>query len=232
MEKDKIKILADIREKYSGVIKALYDEGALIDLKALPIGDFLCSSRVAIEVKRAPDFVNSITDGRLLQQLKEMRQNFERPVLIIEGGNEQDIYAIRNIHPNSIRGMLASIAIGYGIPILHSKNPKDTAGLIMAMAKREVEEKSPEPSLHNQKPPTLDQQQEYVIASLPGIEIKLARALLEKFGSVEGVMSASEEQLQKVELIGPKKAASIRMIISSDYRPEHPERIKNTKERL
>ena len=55
------------------------------------------------------------------------------------------------------------------------------------------------------------------MASLPGIEVKLAKALLEKFGSVAEVMGAKEEQLQKVELIGPKKAAEIRKVIDSEY---------------
>ena len=214
----KLKILADVREKYSGVVTALYDEGALIELKALPIGDFLCSSRVAVEVKRPSDFVNSIIDGRLLQQLKGMKENFEKPVVIIEGAGEQDLYSIRNVHPNAIRGMLATIAVSYGIPIIYSKNPKDTAGLLIAIAKREKEANAPEPSLHSQKPATLAEKQEYVIASLPGVEVKLARALLEKFGSVAEVINASEEQLQKVELIGPKKAAEIRKIIDTEYR--------------
>lgn len=218
MEKEKITILADMREKYSGVVSALYDEGALIELKALPIGDFLCSSRAAVEVKRAPDFVNSIIDGRLLQQLKELKENFERPVIIIEGESAQGLYSIRNVHPNAIRGMLATIAVSYGMPILYSKNPKDTAGLLVAIAKREKEANAPEPSLHSQKPATLAQKQEYVIASLPGVETKLARALLEKFGTVAEVINATEEHLQKVELIGPKKAAEIRKVIDSDYR--------------
>ncbi|MBI2141697.1 hypothetical protein HYU16_04725 [Candidatus Woesearchaeota archaeon] len=214
----KILILADVREKHSGVVKALYDEGALIELKALPIGDFLCSSRVAVELKRPGDFVNSIIDGRLLQQLRELKENFEKPVLMIEGNEEQDLYSIRNVHPNAIRGMLAAIAVSYGIPIIHSKNPKDTAGLLVAIAKREKDSDAPQPSLHPQKPVTLSQQQEYVIASLPGIETKLAKSLLQKFGSVTEIMNASEEQLQKVELIGPKKAAEIRKVIEAEYR--------------
>ena len=218
MEKGKIMILADIREKYSGVVTALYDEGALIELKALPIGDFLCSSRVAVEVKRAADFVNSIIDGRLLRQLKELKENFERPILIIEGGQEQDLFSIRNVHPNAIRGMMATIAISYAIPILHSKNPKDTAGFLFAIAKREMESGAPEPSLHAKKPATLAQKQEYVIASLPGVELKLARSLLQKFGSVAEIINASGEQLQKVELIGPKKAAEIKKVIETEYR--------------
>lgn len=215
---EKLKILADVREKYSGVVSALYDEGALIELKALPIGDFLCSSRAAVEVKRASDFVNSIIDGRLLQQLKELKENFELPVVIIEGAGEQDLYSIRNVHPNAIRGMLATIAVSYRIPLLYSKNPKDTAGFIIAIAKREKEANAPEPSLHIRKPATLAEKQEYVIASLPGIEVKLARALLQKFGSVAEIMSATEEHLQKVELVGPKKAAEIRRVIETEYR--------------
>lgn len=214
----KILIFADIREKHSGVVKALYDEGVLIELKALPIGDFLCSSRVAVEVKRSSDFVKSIIDGRLLQQLKELKENFEKPVLVIEGSEGQDLYSIRNVHPNAIRGMLAAIAVSYGIPILHSKNPRDTAGLLVAIARREKEANAPQPSLHVKKPATLREKQEYAIASLPGIELKLARAMLEKFGSVAEVINASEEQLQKVELIGPKKAAEIKKVIDSEYR--------------
>ena len=72
-------------------------------------------------------------------------------------------------------------------------------------------------SLHSQKPATLAQKQEYVIASLPGVETKLARALLEKFGTVAEIINATEEQLQKVELIGPKKAAEIRKVVESEY---------------
>lgn len=214
---EKLRIIADIREKHSGVVKELFAQGALVELKALPVADFLCSSRAAIELKRAPDFVSSIIDGRLLQQLKELKEHFERPVLIIEGADERDIYSMRNVHPNAIRGMLAAIAIGFSVPILHSRNPQDSAGLLYAIAKREHEAAAGEPSLHALKPPTLTERQEYVIASLPGIELKLAKALLDKFGSVEDVITAGIEQLQKVELIGSKKAADIRKVITSRY---------------
>jgi ERCC4-type nuclease len=216
---DKLLILADIREKHSGTVKFIHDEGVFVELRALPIGDFLCSSRVVVEVKRSYDFVSSIIDGRLLYQLKEMKENFEKPVIIIEGSHEDDSRGMpRSVHPNAIRGMLAAIAVSYGIPIINSKNPMDTAGILVAIAKRERDMKIPEPSLHPKKPVTMKEHQEYVVASLPGIEIKLAKALLEKFGSVNEILNASEEQLQKVHLIGPKKAAAIRKILDSEYR--------------
>ena len=69
------------------------------------------------------DFASSIIDGRLLEQIKQLKQNFEKPLVIVEG--ETDIFSARNIHPNAIRGMLATIAISYSIPVLFTKNPKD-----------------------------------------------------------------------------------------------------------
>ena len=56
------------------------------------------------------------------------------PLLIIEGS--ENIYSLRNFHPNSIRGMLASIAIDFQIPILFTRNIKDTAALLTIIVQR------------------------------------------------------------------------------------------------
>ena len=66
-----------------------------------------------------------------------LKQSFDKAVLIIEG--EEDIYAVRKVHANAIRGMLASIALDFNIPILHTKTPKETAAMLAVMAKREQE---------------------------------------------------------------------------------------------
>jgi Fanconi anemia group M protein len=64
----------------------------------------------------------------------------------------------------------------------------------------------------------LPQQQEYVISSISDIGPKAARNLLQHFGSVENVMKASYQELQKVTNIGPKTAARIREIVGSEYK--------------
>ena len=211
----KILIFADIREKHSGVVKALYDEGALIELKALPIGDFLCSSRVAVEVKRSSDFVNSIIDGRLLQQLRELKRSYEKPLVIIEG--REDIYTARNIHPNAIQGMLATIAIDYGIPIIKTNDAAETAGIIAAIARREQEKGYDDFQLHNSKPLTIKEIQEYIVSSFPGVELTIAKSLLKQFGSVKGIVNADTEALKKAEPIGEKRAAEIRRALDTEY---------------
>ncbi len=214
---DKIIVFVDYREKPNKVVKELIDLGVEIKLEKLDIGDYILSGRVGVEFKTVSDFVNSLVNGRLLQQIKELKNNFERPLLIVEG--EEDIYSIRNVHPNAIRGVLSSIAIDYGVPILFSRNYKETGAYLYLIAKREQEEIGREFSPHgSKKPMTLKEQQEYFISSLPGIGIGLARPLLRKFKTVRKIINAKEEQLEKVEGIGPKKARAIKDVVEKEYK--------------
>jgi len=182
----------------------------------LEAADYLISKRVGVEVKTVEDFVQSIIDGRLLQQIKDIKQNFERPLVVVEG--EEDIYSVRNVHPNAVRGMLATIAVSYGIPLLYTKNQKETAALFDTIAKRENNEDSSEFNPHgSRKPLTLKEQQEYIISSLPGIGPTLAKPLLNKFGTVKKIINAKPEKLEKVEKIGKQKAKQIKDVVEGVY---------------
>ncbi|MDO8740429.1 MAG: DEAD/DEAH box helicase [Candidatus Woesearchaeota archaeon] len=213
---EKIRIYADYREKGSGVIKELVDLNVDLKLEKLETADYLLSSRCAVEFKNVEDFVNSIIDGRLLEQLKDLKQNYERPLVVVEG--TEDIYSIRNVHANAIRGMLATIAVSYGIPILFTRNFKETALFLKMIAGREQEETGSDFSMHGSKKPlTLKEQQEYVVSSLPGIGSGLAKPLLKHFKTVKSIVNASEDDLQDVEKIGPEKAKKIREVADKEY---------------
>jgi ERCC4-related helicase/DNA uptake protein ComE-like DNA-binding protein len=211
-------IFADHREKASGVIKELINNGIKLNLEKLDSADYLLSSRVGVEFKTNEDFVNSIIDGRLLMQVKQLKRNFERPLIIIEG--TEDIYSIRNIHSNAIMGMLSMIAISYGIPIISTKNHKETASLMQIIAKREQEETGKNFTPHSEKRvSTLKEQQEYFVSSLPGIGMTLAKPLLKEFKSVKNLINAKKEDLEKVEKIGPKKAEELKKVFDGEYLP-------------
>ncbi|MBW2999347.1 DEAD/DEAH box helicase, partial [Candidatus Woesearchaeota archaeon] len=211
-----IKIIADDREKSSGITKELIDIGVDVELKRLDVADYILSKRVGVEHKNVADFVDSIIDGRLLQQIKDLKQNFERPLIIVEG--EEDIFSQRSIHPNAIRGMLATIAVSYGIPVLQTKNFKDTSALLAVIAKREQDETGKYFSPHgSRKPLTLKEQQEYIVSALPGVGATLATPLLKQFGSVKGVVNAPEEELKKIDKIGEKKAKEIQKVLNEKY---------------
>ncbi len=211
------KIYVDQREIRSHVARAIEKLGMDVVLKTLEVGDYVISDRVGIERKTAEDFLSTLMDGRdLFGQVSDLVRTFERPVLIIEG---EGLYTARQIHPNSIRGVLSSIAIDFGVPIIFSRDEEDTAALISVMAKREQIDTKKDISLHGKKTSlTLKEQQEYVISSLPEIGPAVARNLLRHFGSVERIMKASREELMEVGLVGPKTADRIKEVVGGEYK--------------
>ena len=217
LAEDRLKVFADYREKGSGIIKELAESDMAVSLEKLDFADYVVSSRCGIEVKTVGDFVDSIIDGRLLEQMKNLKNNFERPMILIEG--TQDIYSVRNIHQNSILGMLATIAVSYGIPIVQTRNFKETAALLQIIAKREQMETGKDFSLHaDRKPVTLKEQQEYFVSSLPGINLTLAKPLLKHFKTIKSIVNASEKELQEVDKIGPLKAKQIKDVVEGEYK--------------
>ncbi len=212
-----LKVIVDQREIRSPVARALEKLGLDVELKTLEVADYIVSDRVGIERKTTSDFLSTLMGGRdLFGQISDLARTFERPLLIIEGDG---LYTTRQIHPNSIRGVLASIAIDFGVPILFSRDEEDTAALISIMAKREQTEEKREISLHGKKTfMTLKEQQEYVISSLPEIGHAVARNLLKHFGSVEKIMKATREELMEVGLVGPKTAERIKEVVGGNYK--------------
>ncbi len=209
-----VAVLADHREKDNRVVKELIEAGVSVKTSQLHSADYVLSGQLGVELKKIPDFVASIIDGRLLEQVRELRKNFDRAVLIIEG--EEDIYAIRKVHANAIRGMLASIVLDFRIPVLYTKNPKDTAGLLAVMAKRE-QDKERDFSLHERKPQSIPEQQEFLVAALPGIGVQTARNLLNYFGSIRKLVNATKEELIALEGIGEKTSGRLLQLFEEEY---------------
>ncbi|NJE47785.1 DEAD/DEAH box helicase [Thermococcus sp. GR7] len=209
-----IVVYVDSRELRSGVPKHLRELGAEVEVKTLDVADYVVSEEVGIERKSANDFIQSIIDGRLFDQVERLKKAYEKPVIIIEG----QLYGIRNVHPNAIRGAIAAVTLDWGVPILFSSGPEETAQFIYLMAKREQEERKKEVRLRSEKKAlTLAERQRLIVEGLPNVSATLAKRLLKHFGNVERVFTATEEELQEVEGIGPKKAREIRKVITAPY---------------
>ncbi|RLJ02812.1 MAG: hypothetical protein DRP11_02630 [Candidatus Aenigmatarchaeota archaeon] len=212
----KVLIIVDNREFQTKVVRELSRLGCIMTPKQLEVGDYILSERVCVERKTSSDFVNSVIDGRLFSQLKELLRNFEKPLLIIEGNN---LYIHRNVHPNALRGALASVAVDYRVPILWTSSEEETASLLYWIARREQMEEQRSISIRgSKKPMSPDEQQEYLISGLPNVNSKIAKRLLEFFGTPEKVFTATEKELQKVEGIGKVLAGRIRNILTKKYR--------------
>ncbi|MEM5778754.1 MAG: ERCC4 domain-containing protein [Candidatus Aenigmatarchaeota archaeon] len=208
----KVLIFVDTRE--SSIIDYFKQYDCIVQKKMLLYGDFLASDRVCIEKKTVHDFIQSITDKRLFIQLKAMKDNFEKPILIIEG--EESLYCY--FHPNIIRGALAAISVDLSIPILWTRDLADTAGLVYWIAKREQIDEKREIVLRNKKvPEKIEQMQEYLIESLPDVSLVRAKALLKHFKTPKNIFNASVKELQQVNGIGEKIAKKIKEVVEKEY---------------
>jgi ERCC4-type nuclease len=223
-KENKLVVYVDHREAMSGVTRELSNLEVSVEPSSLLVGDYQISSDVVVERKSTKDFVSSLIDKRLYKQAHELVDNFSKPVIILEG---QNLYS-SGLHPNAIRGALASLAVDFNIPIIPTRNPEDTAAMIHRLAVRELDRGSKEVQIQTErKPLTLQEQQLFMVESLPNVGPVNARRLLEEFESVEGVFNATADDLIRVSGIGRIKARNIREIIeskyldTSKYSPEH-----------
>ncbi len=216
-EEDEASALVAVDPRERSLARMLESMGVGVTLKVLEVGDYVVSDRVAIERKTANDFIDSLIDpGRnLFGQVRDLARTYDRPILILEG---RDLYT-RQVHPNAIRGALASIAVDFGVSIIPTADEDETVSVIAAIARREQQARGGAPQAHGKKTHrTLKEQQEYLISSIPGVGNAVAKNLLRHFGSVERVFAASAEELKEVELVGPKTAERIRELVGGEYK--------------
>jgi Fanconi anemia group M protein len=208
------KIFVDFRERE--MAKLLESLGIEVTVKNLEVGDYVISDKVAIERKTAQDFVASIIDPErnLFRQMADLARTYDRPILILEG---RDLYTSQ-MNAGSIRGAMISVAVDWGVPIIPTEDRDETASVIALLARREMRE-GRQPKVHGHKTArTLKEQQEYLVSAISSVGPTVARNLLKHFSSVEKIMTASSEQLQEVELVGPKIASRIRELVGGEYK--------------
>ncbi|MBU3958141.1 MAG: hypothetical protein KKB25_03635 [Nanoarchaeota archaeon] len=206
-----VKIFADNRE--NGAVISELERLCVIEKKNLPVGDYVCSDRAVVERKSESDFASSIMDGRLFSQMKELRA-YEKPILLIEKNGSN----FSKIHPNAIRGALASLALDFNVPIIFSRSYIDTAGIIFQIAKREQIEGKRNLSIRPKAGiASMERHQEFLVAGLPNVSAVLAKRMLARFRTPQKIFSASREELQEIEGIGGEKAKRVFEMLNSEY---------------
>jgi len=210
-DKPQPKIIVDYREKNSLVISELIKLGLEIEFRELKVADYIVKD-VAIERKTINDFVNSMINKRLFNQIQELQQ-YKNKLLLVEGMDEQELYSDgkSGVNGNAIRGFLLSILLKYNIPIIFTKNYEDSAKFISVLSKKQTKEIAlkAKKRILNKK-----EQLQFIIEGFPGIGPKTAQKLLKKYKTIQNIISASEEELK--ETIG-KKAETIIKIIKMNY---------------
>jgi Fanconi anemia group M protein len=214
-KKNEVKIIVDHREYRSNVVRNLATKGAFIEPYQLDVGDYVLSSRIGVERKKVDDYLESLINGKLFKQIAQLRDAYSRPVLILEGKN---LLTKRNINHNAIFGSLASITVDFGIPVLKTNNSSETADLLKIIARREQREDNKSIAVRGDKSQmSIRERQQFIIEGLPNVSSVIAKRLLAHFGSIKGIINASEKELTEVKGVGKHIATDIINILNADY---------------
>jgi Fanconi anemia group M protein len=190
----KIPIIIDTREKQSLISATLLERKAKIKYEKLDIGDYLIGDTI-IERKTFSDFVGSMINKRLINQLREIKK-YPKHFLIIEGFYYD--YNKFNVHENAIRGMLLSIAVDFQVPVIFTEDEEDTVNFLILTAKK-YEKPQQEFAIRQTKTPkTEEEQKQFILEGFPGVGPAAAKNLLDKFPTLQEIFNSTEEELQNI----------------------------------
>ena len=209
-----VKIRVDFRERASGIIDLLREEEVTLEIGKIPYGDYVINEAITIERKTARDFLISIIDGRLFNQLSNLKKKCIHPLLLIEGN---PFGTDLQFDPLAIKGALLSTQAIWYIPIVSSESIQETKNIFLMMGRQEESSSDVVPLRGGYRPKRLKSRQLYVLQGLPQVGPTVARRLLDHFGSVSKMMRASIEELMTVEGIGKDSANKIREVLDAEW---------------
>jgi DNA excision repair protein ERCC-4 len=212
MKLENLRIIVDERERKSGIPQLLKSVGMNLEMKTLPIGDYIVGPETIVERKSIRDLMASVFDGRLFDQCSRLKEHFENPIVLMEG-NVDEIEEITE-NPLIFYGAISAVVLDFKIPIIPTPSAAHTAKLLVSMCSKKESHKGP--YLKKIKKSTdLERQQLSTLCSLPGIGEKFAIRMLEKFGTPLRVFTATTTDLAKVEGLGEIRAKKIKNILDS-----------------
>jgi len=211
MKLSSLRIVIDDRERKSGIPELIKKIGINVEIKTLPIGDYIVSHETVVERKSIQDFMSSIFDGRLFDQCNRLTQNFQFPIILLEG-NVDEIDDITE-NPLIFYGAISTVAVDFKIPIIPTPNASHSAKLLVALCSRK-ESNNGYYLKKIKKSTDIEKQRLSVLCSLPGVGEKTAIRMLEKFGTPLQVFSASTAELSKISGLGGVRAKKLKKMLT------------------
>ena len=224
------RIILDHRESSSTLAAYLRSMGFQVEFQHLDCGDIKITEEVLVERKTSRDLLNSITDGRLMKQCHKLIKNCKYPLLLIELGEvgsavhpnavlgamahiTLDIGIPVMMTKNTLESAhFLSIAAKRRNDVFDELKKSSVGSLDendinskLESAKKEIEilisdDSYQSPLLERWKVEALESKVE-VVCKITGMDKDTSRFLLQHFGSIAGLLTASEKKLMETEYL-------------------------------
>jgi len=193
------------------------------EMKWLEIGDYIIQSEpsVCFEAKSISDFLGSVRNKRLFNQMDNMVDAYDTNIVIIHGHLEEAVGYVDTLNirwRNKLKGMIcgaiASINLHTNIKCIWVPSVDEAAHIIMASC---TQVKKPL-ILTKQLPKKTrsDDARVDVLCGIDGISAAKAKKLLAEFGSIYEIGASSPEELTVIKGVGKVIAGNIIKTLNSE----------------
>lgn len=217
-ERKQVTVIIDDRED-DDVIADLATEFNLHDDVEEWRVDHLASADLSIngvgfERKTISDYVSSLMEQRLHEQVAKMKQQYEHAYILVEADMRHTTNpfeaANSNISPAAVRGSMASVTAREGLPVIHCSNRVLLADYAIRLARKHIEESDegflPKGAVTGTDKPTAMK----MYGCIEGIGPEKAKALYHAWPSVmEFVAEANKENVADLEGFGEETAKKV-----------------------
>lgn len=207
-----MKITIDDREKDKNRIEMIQNGFATdVTIERLQVGDLLIEQKgyptLCIENKTWQDFIGSYRSGRLYKEISAMKQQYGYSfVIVYDNGKWNKNYVNQNA--NEKFGNIASVILQHRCYLIQCENSGEYIPCIKALI-RNIK-KADEPLSAPEVLPSDSNDMIRVLRGIPGVGKKMARTLLDTFGTPGRVFKADDEELDSVPRIQSKTKQAIR----------------------
>lgn len=181
------------------------------EVRRLDAGDIVFGD-VGVERKTPSDYASAVfrpTGPDLYDQVRRLAERFDHRYVLLEG-NLDDFEDLRGApSPAAIQGSVASITARYGAPVIPCADRERLVDVAVRLGRKHVEEPGTRPlsvgAIHGGTEPVTKR----MYGCIEGVGPETATRLYRAFPTVEALVSASREELLRVDGIGEKRATAI-----------------------
>jgi len=185
--------------------------GVLVERRRIEVSDYLVGMDVCVERKTLNDFLRSIYDGRLFDQVEQMRGNCNTAVIVIE----EPYFRVRDDARPHYLGAISSLVLR-GISVVHVTSPEDTARFLIYLSRKVEGERPSIIPVRRRRRPKSWEEAYAVLISFPTIGPRSAEKLLNEFGTLRDVLNAEFSRLKAV--IGEAKARKLKEVLNAPFK--------------